>query len=84
LNFQLALYLTSQFSALLIPTFHNDSSYTNRVLNPLGGESDEFKSTDSEGYVETEVKWFNKPYIVDVAKQNPSKMLESVTIEVSL
>jgi hypothetical protein len=50
----------------------------------LDGESDKFKSTDSEGYVETEVEWFDEPHIVDVAKRNPSKMSESVAIEVSL
>jgi hypothetical protein len=49
----------------------------------LDGESDEFVSTDSEGYVETEVEWFDEPHVVDVGKQIPSKRLEAVAIEVS-
>jgi hypothetical protein len=82
-NFQLALCSTSQFSASFLPTPHGDSSLAKRVPNPLDGESDEFISTDSEGYVETEVEWFDEPHVVDVGKQNPSKRSEAVAIEVS-
>jgi len=68
----------------LIPTAHDVSSRANRVPNPLDGESDEFLSTDSEGYVETEVEWFDEPHVVDVSskpKRNSSKMSEAVAIE---
>jgi len=40
----------------------------NRVPNPLDGESEEFVSSDSEGYVETEVDWFDEPQPVEIAK----------------
>ena len=69
---------------LSLPTTHNDSFPTNSVPNPLDGESDKFASTDSEGYVETEVDWFDEPQLVETAKQRTSKMLEAVALEVSL
>ena len=84
LNFELPQCLTSQFSASSLPTSHNDSFPTNCVSNPLDGESDEFVSTDSEGYVETEVDWFDEPQLVETAKQRTSKMSEAVALEVSL
>ncbi len=67
-----------------LPTPYGDSSLTKRVPNPLDGESDEFISTDSQGYVESEVEWFDEPHVVDIGKRNPSKRLEAVAIEVSL
>jgi hypothetical protein len=84
LNFKLPQCSTSQFSASSLPTSHNDSFPTNCVSNPLDGESDEFVSTDSEGYVETEVDWFDEPQLVETAKQRTSKMSEAVALEVSL
>ena len=69
---------------LFLPTFCDDSSPANCVPNPLDGESNEFISTDSEGYVETEVEWFDEPHVVNIGKRHPSKMLEAVAIEVSL
>jgi len=86
-NFQLVLFVqcsTSQFSALFLPTPHGDSSLTNCVPNPLDGESDKFISTDSKGYIETEVEWFDEPHIVNVSKWVTSKRSKAVTIEVSL
>ena len=56
----------------------------NRVPNPLDGESDQFVSTDSEGYVETEVDWFDEPQLVETAKRHPSKMSEAIALEVCL
>jgi len=64
-------------------TFYSDSFPVNHVPNPLDGESDEFVSTDSEGYVETEVDWFDEPQLVETTKRQPSKKSEAVTLEVS-
>jgi len=73
-----------QFLASHLPTSHDDSFPTNCVPNPLDGESEELVSSDSEGYVETEVDWFNEPQPVEIAKQYPSKMSETVASKVRL
>jgi hypothetical protein len=83
-NFDLCKCSTLQFSASHLPTSHDDSFPTNHVPNPLDGESEELVSSDSEGYIETEVDWFDEPQPVEIAKQYPSKMLETVTSEVCL
>jgi hypothetical protein len=56
----------------------------NHVPNPLDGKSKELVSSDSEGYVETEVDWFDEPQPVEIAKRYPSKMSETVASEVHL
>src|SRR6266853_4467568 len=84
LKFQLPQCSTLQFSASSLSTSHNDSFLMNCVPNPLDGESNKFVSTDSKGYVETEVDWFDEPQLVETAKQCTSKMLEAVALEVSL
>ena len=83
-KFQLPQCLTSQFSVSSLPTSYNDSSPTNHVPNLLDGESNQFVSTDSEGYVETEVDWFDEPQLVETAKWHPFKMSEAITLEVCL
>jgi hypothetical protein len=73
-----------QFSASGPSTLYSDSFPVNCVPNPLDGESDEFVSTNSEGYIETEVDWFDEPQLVETTtKQQPSKKLEAVALEVS-
>ena len=74
---------TSQFSASGPPTFYSDSFPVNYIPNPLDRESDEFVLTNSEGYVETEVDWFNEPQLVETTKWQPSKKSEAVALKVS-
>jgi hypothetical protein len=50
----------------------------------LEGESDEFVSSESEGYVETEVKWFDEPQPMQNTKHYSSKMSEAIAFEVYL
>jgi hypothetical protein len=54
----------------------------NRVPNPLDGESDVFVSSDSEGYVETEVEWFDDAQLAENGKRFTSKMSETLAHEV--
>jgi hypothetical protein len=56
----------------------------NHVPNPLEGESDEFISSESEGYIETKVEWFNKPQPMQNTKHYSSKTLEAIAFEVHL
>lgn len=72
----------AQFSASSLSTCHEASSHVNCVPNPLDGESDEFVSSDSEGYVETEIDWFDEPQPGENAKHNPSKKSETLALEV--
>jgi len=65
-----------------LSTSRDVSSRANCVPNPLDGESEEYVSSDSEGYVETEVGWFDEPQLVETAKHNPSKMSETIAFEV--
>jgi hypothetical protein len=55
----------------------------NCIPNPLEGESNEFGSSESEGYVETEVEWFNEPQPLQNTKHS-SKMSEAIAFEVHL
>ena len=55
----------------------------NCVPNPLEGESNEFVSSESEGYVETEVEWFDEPQPLQNTKCS-SKMSEAIAFEVHL
>ena len=55
----------------------------NCIPNPLEGESDEFVSSESEGYVETEVEWFDEPQPLQNTKRS-SKMSEAIAFEVHL
>ena len=71
-----------QFSASSLSTSYDHSSYVNCVPNPLDGESNEFVSSDSEGYVETEIEWFNEPQPGENAKHYPSKKLETLALKV--
>ena len=73
-----------QFSASSLSTSHDVSSRASCVPNPLDGESEALVSSDSEGYVETEVEWFDEPQPAETAKRNPSKMSETVAFEVRL
>jgi len=54
-NFDLCKCSTLQFSVSHLPTSHDDSFPMNHVPNLLDGESKELVSSDSKGYVETEV-----------------------------
>jgi hypothetical protein len=73
-----------QFSASGPSTFYSDSFPVNHVPNPLDEESNEFVLTNSKGYIETEVDWFDELQLVETTtKQQPSKKLEAVALEMS-
>ncbi len=54
----------------------------NRVPNPLDRESDELVSSDSEGYVESKIEWFDKPQLRENAKHYPFKKSETLALKV--
>jgi hypothetical protein len=54
----------------------------NCVPNPLDRESDEFVSSDSKGYVETEIEWFDELQLGENAKRYPSKKSETLALKV--